>query len=80
MNGMTLHAEGLRWHDPDHAARGAPVVGALSRSECYGVVVPTHAIARVRRIWGGTRRRRVGIPGTRALARVAAHRPLRLPS
>ena len=64
---MTLQVEGLRWHDPDHASRGAPVVGAPSRSECYGVVAPTHAIARVPRIWGR------GIPGTRALARVAAH-------
>ena len=71
--GMTLHVDGLRWHDPDHAARSAPVVGAPSRSECYGVVALAHAIARVPRSWGGTRRRRVGIPGTRALARVAAH-------
>ena len=30
MNGMTLHVEGLRWHGPDHAARGASVVGAPS--------------------------------------------------
>ena len=22
MNDMTLHVEGLRWHDPDHASRG----------------------------------------------------------
>ena len=57
---MTLHVEGLRWHDPDHAARGAPVVGAPSRSECYGLVASPW-------IWGR------GIPGTRALARVAAH-------
>ena len=49
MWGMTLHVEGLRWHDPDHAPRGAPVVGAPNRSECYGVVAPP-------RIWGrGTR-------------------------
>ena len=40
MNDMTLQVEGLRWHGPDHAARGAPVVGAPSRSECYGVVAP----------------------------------------
>ena len=46
---MTLQVEGLRWHDPDHASRGAPVVGAPSRSECYGVVAPP-------RSWGrGTR-------------------------
>ena len=38
--GMTLHVEGLRWRGPDHASRGAPVVGAPSRSECYGVVAP----------------------------------------
>ncbi len=66
-NGMTLHVEGLRWHGP------ISDVGAPSRSECYGVVAPTHAIAPVPRSWGGTRRRRVGIPGTRAIARVAAH-------
>ena len=42
MNDMTLQVEGLRWHDPDHASCGAPVVGAPSRSECYGVVAPTH--------------------------------------
>ena len=46
--GMT---EGLRWHDPDHASRGAPVVGVPSRSERYGVVAPTHAIARIPRSW-----------------------------
>ena len=73
MNDMTLEVEGLRWHGPDHAARGAPVVRAPSHSYGYGVVAPTHAIARVPRSWGGTRRRRVGIPGTRALARVATH-------
>ena len=73
MYDMTLLVEGLQWHGLDHAARGAPVVGAPSRSECYGVVALTHAIARVPRIWGGTRHRRVGIPGARALARVAAH-------
>ena len=50
--GMTLHVEGLGWHGPDHAARGAPVVGAPNRSYGYGVVAPTHAIARVPRIWG----------------------------
>ena len=43
---MTLHIEGLRWHDP------ISVVGAPSRSECYGVVALTHAIARVPRSWG----------------------------
>ena len=32
--GMTLHVEGLRWHGP------ISVVGAPSRSECYGVVAP----------------------------------------
>jgi len=67
MHGMTLHVDGLRWHNPDHAACGAPVVGAPSRSECYGVVAPTHTVARVPRSWGR------GIPGTRAIARVAAH-------
>ena len=40
MNGMTLHVEGLRRHGPDHASRGAPVVLAPSRSECYGLVAP----------------------------------------
>ena len=40
MNDMTLHVEGLRWHDPDHASRGAPVVGAPSHSYGYGVVAP----------------------------------------
>ena len=64
---ITLHVDGLWWHDPDHASRGAPVVGAPNRSYSYGVVALTHAIARVPRIWGR------GIPGTRALARVAAH-------
>ena len=63
---MTLHVEGLRWHDPDHASRGASVVGAPSRSYGYGVVAPP-------RIWGR------GIPGTRAIARVAAHPPFRSP-
>ena len=61
MNGMTLQVEGLRWHDPGHASRGAPVVGAPNHSYGYGVVALTHAIARVPRSWGGTRRRRVGI-------------------
>ena len=51
---MTLHVEGLRWHDP------ISVVGAPSRSECYGVVAPP-------RNWGR------GIRGTRASARHAAH-------
>jgi hypothetical protein len=32
--GMTLHVDGLRWHDP------ISVVGTLSRSKCYGVVAP----------------------------------------
>ena len=64
---MTLQVEGLRWHDPDHAALGAPVVGAPNHSYGYGVVAPTHAIARVPRSWGR------GIPGIRALARVAIH-------
>ncbi len=39
MWGMILHVEGLGWHDP------ISVVGAPSRSECYGVVAPP-------RIWG----------------------------
>ena len=37
--------EGVQRHDPDHAARGAPVVGAPSHSYGYGVVAPP-------RIWG----------------------------
>ncbi len=60
MNDMTLQLEGLRWHGLDHAARGAPVVGAPSHSYLYGVVAPPGNWDR-------------GIPGTRALARVAAH-------
>ena len=63
VNYMTSHVEGLRWHDP------ISVVGAPSHSYGYGVVAPTHAIARVPRIWGS------GIPGTRALARVAPTPP-----
>ena len=43
---MTIQVDGLRWHDPDHASRGASVVGAPSHSYGYGVVAPTHAIAR----------------------------------
>ena len=43
--GMTVRVEGLGWHDPDHASRGAPVVGAPIRSYSYGVVAPP-------RIWG----------------------------
>ncbi len=62
---MNLRVRGLRWHGPDHASRGAPVVGAPNRSDGYGLVAPTHAVARVPRIWGR------GIPGTRAVARVA---------
>ena len=42
---MTLQVDGLRWHDP------ISVVGAPSRSERYGVVALTHAIARVPRSW-----------------------------
>jgi hypothetical protein len=34
MNDMTLHVEGLRWHDP------ISVVGAPSHSYGYGVVAP----------------------------------------
>jgi hypothetical protein len=41
MWGMTLHVEGLGWHDP------ISVVGAPNRSECYGVVAPP-------RSWGRT--------------------------
>ena len=37
---MTLHVEGLRWHDP------ISVVGAPSRSECYGVVAPPRSWGR----------------------------------
>ena len=47
MNDMTLHVEGLRWHDPGHVSHGAPVVGAPSHNYGYGVVALTHAIARV---------------------------------
>ena len=42
---MTIHVEGLRWPDPNHAARGAPVAGAPSHSYGYGVVAPP-------RVWG----------------------------
>ena len=49
---MTLHVEGLWWHGPDDAARGAPVVVAPSHGYGYGVVALTHGIARVPRIWG----------------------------
>jgi len=44
--GMTLQVEGLRWHDPDHAYARCPVVGAPSRSECYGVVAPPRSWGR----------------------------------
>ncbi len=37
---MTLQVEGLRWHDP------ISVVGAPSRSECYGVVAPPRSWGR----------------------------------
>jgi len=67
MNEMTLRVEGLRWHDPDHALRGAAVVGVPGHSYGYGIVAPTHAVARVPRVWDR------GIPGTRAVAPVAAH-------
>ena len=40
MKGMTVHVEGLRWHDP------ISVVGAPSRSECYGVVAPPRSSGR----------------------------------
>ena len=60
MYDMTLHVEGLRWHGPDDASRGAPVVGVPSHSYGYGVVAPP-------RVWDR------GMPGTRALARMAAH-------
>ena len=40
---MTLQVEGLGWHGPDHASRGAPVVGAPNRSCDYGVVAPPRA-------------------------------------
>jgi hypothetical protein len=66
MRDMTIQIEGLGWHDPDHAPRGAPVVGSASHSYGYGVVFPP-------RIWGR------GIPGTPPLARVAAHPPFKSP-
>ena len=44
--GMTVHVEGLRWHDPDHAYARCPVVEAPSRSECYGVVAPSRSWGR----------------------------------
>ena len=44
---MALHVEGWRWPGPGHASRSAPVVGALSHGYGYGVVAPTHAVARV---------------------------------
>ena len=56
---MILQVEGLERHGLDHASRGAPVVGAPSRSYDYGVVAPPRAWDR-------------GIPGTRAIAQVAA--------
>ena len=37
---ISLQVEGLGWHGPDYAARGAPVVGAPNRSYGYGVVAP----------------------------------------
>jgi len=37
---MTLHVEGLRWHD------SISVVGAPSRGECYGVVAPPRSWGR----------------------------------
>ena len=40
MNDMTIQVEGLRWHDP------ISVVGAPSRSECYGVVAPPRSWGR----------------------------------
>ena len=46
MWGMSVRVEGLGWHDPDHAPRGAPVVGAPSRSYCYGVVAPPRSWGR----------------------------------
>ena len=45
--GISLHVDGLPWHDPDHASRGAPVVGAPSHSYGYGLVALTRALARV---------------------------------
>ena len=46
MNDMTLHVERLRWHGPDHASRGAPVVGVPSHSYGYGVVAPPRSWGR----------------------------------
>ena len=43
MSDISLRVEGLGWHGPDHASRGAPVVGAPSRSYDYGVVAPPRA-------------------------------------
>ncbi len=64
----TLQVCGLRWHGPDPrpSGAGAPVVGAPSRSDGYGVVAPRPTPSARVPLWGR------GIPGTRALARVAA--------
>ena len=40
INGMTLHVEGLRWHDP------ISVVGVPSHSYGYGVVAPPRSWSR----------------------------------
>ena len=40
-----LPVSGLRWHGPDHASRGAPVVGTPRHG--YG-----HALVAPPRIWG----------------------------
>ncbi len=60
MADMILRVCGLGWHGP------ISVVGAPSRSDGYGVVAPRPALC-AGALWGR------GMPGTRAIARVAAH-------
>ena len=74
MNDIIGQGCGLRWHGPTHAfGAGAPLVGAPKTTafgggarDGYGVVAPRRTV-RAGALWGR------GIPGTRALARVAAH-------
>ena len=67
--GLIGRVRGLRWYGPDPrpTGAGAPVAGAPSRSEGYGVVAPRPTPTARVSLWSR------GIPGTRANARVAAH-------